>query len=224
MNIVIFKLSSLRAMWRDYRVASNDFSAALPSPTMIAGIVGNAQGMDYDPIVAYNTGNPIPYAKSLKKWVEEEQVAVAVRFLDDKIKRCHVDGNRTKVLDNKAKVAPTQIPRSFLWKPSYEIAVKLISEDAAVRLAESLKNPKRRVFAGDSSCPAFIAEVRIINHLPLGNWAVRSDRCEREVIPLTRMKKQDKDERMVLDGYWGLPTEEEPDTEGNDCFVNVMEE
>lgn len=222
MNIVLFKLSALRAMWRDYRIASNDFSAALPSPTMIAGIVGNAQGMDYDPSKAYPTGNPIPYAKSLMQWVETERVGVAVRFMNERVKRCQIDGNRTKMLNNKAKLMPTQVPRSFLWKPSYEIAVRLSTEEAAIRLAEALVNPKRRVFAGISNCPAFISDVRIVNELPSGNWAVRSGMCEREVVPLTLMKKNDKDERIVLDGYWGLPHKGEEDTEGNECFVNVM--
>lgn len=221
MSIVMFRLSSLTAMWRDYRAASNDFSASLPSPTMIAGLLGNVQGMDYDPGVAYRTGNPMPYARSLLDWVEREQVGVAVRWLGGRVKRISIDGNRTKVLNSRAKWLPTQVPRQFLWKPQYEIAVRLLTEDASSRLAVALNCPVRRPHAGINDCPAFVADVRVVEVLPVANWAIASSVPERDSVPLTQMRLDDRDERMDVNGYWGLPFVGEPEG-GDERFVPVM--
>jgi len=239
MRYIRFELTGDMAMWRNPYEPVGSYSCLGPSPSQIAGLLGAALGFaaprsaaaklspkDKTLKATHKIGLPWPVSSELLRWQEDNDYAVACRWLGAIPHRIQWNINGFKsVKDLKSNL---RLQQQVVDQPKYEVLIRIANLSVAERVVEALHNPAFPVCLGASFCRAIIKHVGLLETVPQvagGNdWAYHKACLPiGEAAPFSChvINPEQTGERIVADGYWVYPTplHHSPKSESSDPCI-----
>lgn len=208
-KVVVFELFGERALWQLPSEALARWSAALPAPSALAGILGASLGFRQSGRPAKSGGWET--SQDWLSWIAAACPEVAVALMTP-VKRQSMNTNGLKtpaeLPASSGGTSTLRILQTFLEEPSYKVAVRLDKGEA--ELISALKNPKFPIYLGNTHCCGKILNPRVVlagdssaeTHAPWALWSASLPDAEYNWC--SRMDISGG-QRLKNDGYIHLP-------------------
>jgi CRISPR-associated Cas5-like protein len=155
-----FQIQGQAAMWHVTETIQTNFSAPIPSPSNVAGLVGAALGLGFteeDHPHAKKVGPAFALAASLLEWEREAQPEFCIGLLPGWSRRSW----NTNGLQSPSGDKFFQMAQKILWEPSYCIRMRWKPTAALSKevVMARLKEPVFPVYLGQSHYRGYISNV-----------------------------------------------------------------
>lgn len=213
-RIILFEMFAEQALWQLPSEALARWSAPLPAPSALAGILGAAMGFRQSGNSAKTGGWEV--SQEWIKWIDETRPEVAVALVTPlKRKSLNTNGLKTPAeLPASAGGSSTlRILQTFLEEPRYKVAVRVGSGDT--ELLSALQNPSFPIYLGNTHCCGKIInpKMHMISDVGEGScapWAQWTGTIpETEYNWCSRVDVTQK-QRLKNEGYIHLPEDATP--------------
>jgi len=203
-----------QALWQLPSEAMARWSAPLPSPSALAGILGAAMGFRQSGNSAKSGGWEV--SPEWVKWIDGTRPEVAVAMTSPlKRKSLNTNGLKTpsELPASAGGESTLRILQTFLEEPHYKVAVRL--GNGETELLSALRNPVFPIYLGNTHCCGKITnpEMQIVHEedegffAPWARWARTIP--ETEYNWCSRLDITQK-QRLKNDGYIHLPEDNSP--------------
>lgn len=204
--IITFELKGENALWQLPSEALGRYSAPIPSPSQIAGILGSALGHKLSGKERKTGGWEM--SSHLICWLKENKPKVTIEPLCPIRRESHNTNGFKTPKESPASYggkSTLRILQKIIREPHYRVAIQIQNEAKGTELLKALRNPTYPIYLGNTHHWGKILNAKIEgNETTAGDWATYSKTVPNEdynwhtIIDLTQK------ERVIFTGFWRI--------------------